>query len=433
VWREPNPGERIKRVGIGEVPFGYESGLPRSGHPTHVAETLDSRHVFASPHVFVVDTGVRGTTIEAVAHVSRQKPFPAHVEGMLLFKTKDVESSVPIFALNQVMKPPAGTTSQDLLKWAIALDHNNSNFSQMPFTLDAFQRSNELSSHASTPHFNYRATLQGLTDGLEHPREPAVFLQHPIPSSRTIPDAPSFASATPLPAEVRSFAPPLLQTLMDTTRPFHERQTAMGKLQAGMKTLSDRADQKSLQAIFDHVISHADRYSPSFGTQMQILRLPELLQVSSKRNQLTAGLGTPLVEFEDFLAIRGGAPSLPEEDIVAKVMHTSGFTRSLYGARNLEEYLAALRSPAEEKFKQRVRTFLPSFKKPLREVPIRMQDAADYMARLRSDGPAALTAIWKRLGLEKEFQQAYPTVDSFWASPKSFLEIVAALQKTQRN
>lgn len=174
-----NSNHWMNRSGIGPLPKGFSFNGGRRADPSSFIEYIERQRLLKHNKILVLDTGFKGTTVEAVAYSVRSLGYKGNVEGVLVSHNKShTENSVPIFALNSTY----GIDRKIATHWAVVLDHNNTDGVQDPSNLDAFQRSyytqiffreetlrvRKISLSSREESLNYHATLFGLYDALEN-------------------------------------------------------------------------------------------------------------------------------------------------------------------------------------------------------------------------------------------------------------------------
>lgn len=162
-WTAVSREWKRARVGIGPIPEGYEANGSNNSNPAELKEYLADKDVFSSPRVIVLDTGFRGSIVEAVGYVAKDVNPSIHVEGALISMSDGIDSVTPIVSLTK----PRMLVNDDLAKWATRLDHNNAQGAQIgmhPGWLDAFRRSSAVTDKKTLD--SYKSTIAGLVDGL---------------------------------------------------------------------------------------------------------------------------------------------------------------------------------------------------------------------------------------------------------------------------
>ncbi len=431
--RNPNPGGStfgpgsIRLSGLGPVPAGYEINGGNSSDAFAIAKHLAEHEVLSSPTVLVIDTGFNGSTVEAVAHVSRNEVFPSHVEGVLVQKSEASENTTPIFGLNNFMQPRPGDLEGTFAKLAVSLDHNNLEGVQLPHTLNAFQRSGSISASKPEELANYKATLQGIEDGLARPTAPYVRRTETVQPGKLIPAAPRSVFRDP--------PPKCYLALLDVTKPVPERQKAMTELQTWVRESLEQNGGVAAERFFDDVIASTDRFGEAFGSQLKILNFPDFKKIVAQRDQSHSV--DSVLRFEDLLGVHPRVLTKKERleseesRIIGRVLSANGNSGPLHGARNIDEYLKHRHSNAALEFVRRRGLFEPSFNRPLKSAKSAQFEVTDYISRIRRGGPAKLEKIWRGVGLEREFKRRFPDPATFWNSNESFLEIYRELERSR--
>lgn len=170
--KEDGSGEELS--GIGPIPSGYVADYNQS-EPDALLKHVEPWDLFSSARLIVIDTGFRGTTVEAVAYLARMSSYKGNVEGVLLSKSEKVVNTIPVasFSLPTLDTPQ----DRDIVKWAARMDANNVQGVLSTQRPDAFKRSRELlgrgdrviSKSIDDPQAlqEYKETLLGLEDGLK--------------------------------------------------------------------------------------------------------------------------------------------------------------------------------------------------------------------------------------------------------------------------
>lgn len=167
-------GFMIIRKGIGMPPEGYRmlrSPTDRGTFGRHFSPLAENLKIFDSDKVIVLDTGFRGTTVEAVNYISDSFDFDGPVEGVLLSHARGTENSVPIFSVNQTLKVADIITEN----WAFAIDENLT-YGARPvlgeYRVRSFYRGGAVKVAKDNRALyaqrveRYQSTLAGLIDGL---------------------------------------------------------------------------------------------------------------------------------------------------------------------------------------------------------------------------------------------------------------------------
>lgn len=268
--RNPIPGRKtgeagtLRRSGIGPVPAGYTLNGGNDSDAADLAKHLSSSDVLSSPTVLVIDTGFNGSTVEVVAHVARNEDFPVRVEGVLLQKSTSSENTAPVFSLNHFIRPRSGDPAGVFAKLAVSLDHNNVGGSEIPLTLDAFQRSSAISPDRPEALLNYKATLQGIEDGLARAKIFYARLSETVLPAKMVPAVTRKVFRDPPPKSYFE--------LLDLANPIAERRKAMSELQTWLRETTKQRGDAAVEQFFDDVIASTDRFGEAFGTQIKVLK-----------------------------------------------------------------------------------------------------------------------------------------------------------------